>query len=157
MAWVSLEESARMSDIPPRLADLNIDGLLARLEAEAAQPASAPPAASSAVPATSSPKSDERRTARRRERHELSGDIRLTIPGVSNILMVNISETGVLIETSRRLSPGMTADLFVRLNGTRHAMRATTVRSTFHAIRSKSEVVYRTALQFDRLLPLDAE
>lgn len=150
-----------MTDIPSRLADLNIDGLLARLEADAApKPASAsaaPAAGSSPAPAPSSASSDDRRAARRRERGELSGDIRLTIPGVSNILMVNISETGVLIETSRRLSPGMTADLYVRLNGKRHALRATTVRSTFHAIRSKSEVVYRTALHFDRRLPLDAE
>lgn len=99
---------------------------------------------------------EDRRGARRMDRDELSGDIRLTIPGFSKIVMVNISETGALIETSRPLNPGMMASLFVRLNGQRHALRVTTVRSRLHAITPKSGVVYRTALHFDRRLPLEA-
>lgn len=147
------------ADIGTLLADLNIDSLLASLDIDALlasldgtpEPQSAPP------PDTATPSAaDERRAARRRDLNELSGDIRMTIPGVSDILMVNISEMGALIETSRRLNPGVTADLFVRLNGTRHAVRAMTIRSTLHAITSGGVVVYRTALQFDKRLPLEA-
>lgn len=141
-----------MVDTASRLADLNIDALLAALEADAAaQPALPPPSA------VSNGHSEERRSARRLDRDELSGEVRLTIPGVSGIVPVNISESGVLIETSRPLRPGMAADLFVRLNGKRHALRATTVRSTLHGTTSMSGAVYRTALQFDRPLSLESE
>lgn len=140
-------------DIQTLLADLNIDSLIASLDGGPAepQPETAPVVASKEIHV-----GDERRAARRMAPSELSGDIRLTIPGVSDILMVNISETGALIETSRRLSPGTAADLFVRLNGKRHMVRAKTVRSTLHAINSGGAVVYRTALQFEQRLPLEA-
>lgn len=143
-----------IGDVEALLADLNIDSLLASLDSTP-EPQSAPPPRDTAL--TTPPPTDERRSARRREPNELSGDIRMTIPGVSDILMVNISEMGALIETSRRLSPGVTADLFVRLNGKRHAVRAMTVRSRLHAITSDGAVVYRTALQFDKRLPLEAD
>lgn len=142
-----------MPDIASRLADLNIDALLAALEADSAPPASPSPSAAS----TSIRYSEEQRSARRRDPHALSGDIRLTIPGFSDILMVNISATGALVEMSRPLSLRMIADLFVRLNGKRHALRFTTIRSTLHTITSKSAAVYRTAVQCDRRLPLEAE
>jgi hypothetical protein len=140
-----------MSQSPSPLADFDIDALLSELDPDSATQTSP----GGALPAM--PQTEERRAARRWERSELSGDIRVTVPGVSDILMVNISETGVLIETNRALKPGTTANLFVRLNGTRHALRAVTVRSTIHTITSKSEVVYRTALRFDTPLPLDPE
>lgn len=141
------------SEIQALLADLNIDSLIASLDGSPAPPSAA--SAPAATPATPAEHGEERRAARRLEPSELSGDIRLTIPGVSDILMVNISETGALIETSRRLSPGTAADLFVRLNGKRHTVRAKTVRSTLHAI-SGGAVVYRTALQFEKRLALEA-
>jgi hypothetical protein len=142
-----------MSQSPQNFADPFIDALLAELDPDCAPQTTVP------APGGTSVESGlvERRGARRRDRSELSGDIRVTIPGVSDIVMVNISETGVLIETNRALKPGTTANLFVRLNGKRHSLRAVTVRSSLHTITSKSEVVYRTALRFDTPLPLDAE
>jgi hypothetical protein len=104
---------------------------------------------------TSNGHPEERRRSRRVERHEFSSDVRLTMPGLSKIVMVNISETGALVETSRPLNPGMAANLFVRLNGKRHALRVTTVRSALYAITPKSGVVYRTALKFDKRVPLE--
>jgi hypothetical protein len=141
-----------VSQIPTDFADLGIDALLSELDPESAPetPVPSPPAT-----AGESHHTEERRAARRWDPSELSGDIRLTIPGVANVLLVNISETGVLIETSCPLKPGMTANLFVRLNGKRHALRAVTVRSALHTITSKSEAVYRTALRFDTPLALD--
>ena len=143
-----------MSQNPPDLTDLNFDALLSVLDPESAPQTPVPPPD---VASANNRHGEERRAARRWDPSELSGDIRLTIPGVSNILIVNISATGVLIETSRALKPGTTANLFVRLNGTRHTVRAVTVRSTLHTITSKSEIVYRTALCFDTPLPLDGE
>jgi hypothetical protein len=61
----------------------------------------------------------------------------------------------VLVETRRQLRPDASTDVFVRLNGKRHAMKARTVRSTVHAVTSNA-IVYRTALHFDRQLPLEA-
>lgn len=142
------------ADIQALLADLNIDSLIASLDASP-EPSSAAPAPA-ATPTTPAGYGEERRAAPRLAPRELSGDIRLTIPGVSDILMVNISETGALIETSRRLSPGTAADLFVRLNGKRHTVRAKTVRSTLRAINSEGAAIYRTALEFEKRLPLEA-
>jgi hypothetical protein len=142
-----------MSQIPPELADLDFDALLSGLDPDSAPQTRLP--APGAAP-VNSPNGEERRAARRWDRSELSGEIRLTIPGVSSIQIVNISATGVLIETSRSLKPGTTANLFVRLNGTRHTVRAVTVRSALHTITSK-EIVYRTALCFDTPLPLDEQ
>jgi hypothetical protein len=141
-----------VSQIPTDFADLGIDALLSELDPDAALQTTVPPA----TPGESR-QAGERRTARRWDPSELSGDIRLTIPGVANVLLVNISETGVLIETSCPLKPGLAANLFVRLSGKRHALRAVTVRSALHTITSKSEAVYRTALRFDTPLALETE
>lgn len=140
-----------MSQIPTDFTDLGIDALLSELDPDSASQTTVP----SPPAAPDGSQAEERRAARRWGASELSGDIRVTIPGVSNVLMVNISETGVLIETNCPLKPGTTANLFVRLNGKRHALRAVTVRSALHTITSKSEAVYRTALRFDTPLALE--
>lgn len=133
-------------DVKSMLAELNIDAVLATLEAtKAPEP---PPA----VPPTATP-GEERRAARRFSPEELTADLRLTIPGASDVVMVNLSETGAMIQTNRHMRPGSAADIFVRLNGRRHVMRATTVRSILHAINAR--VVYRTALSFDNRLSLE--
>ena len=72
----------------------------------------------------------------------------------ADVAMVNISETGVLLETNRYLKPGSAADLFVRLAQRRHTVRARIVRSVLHSIKSKSGVIYRAALHFDKPLPI---
>ena len=125
------------------LNDLNIDALIASLE-NAPEPQ---PAASPAVI------SDER-APRRFTPDELAADLKVTMPNVTDLAVVDISETGILIETRQRLNPGTPADLVVHLNGKRHATRATVIRSNLHAI--KSGVIYRAALRFDKGLPIEA-
>jgi len=132
-------------DILCLLNDLNFDALIAGLE-ESPEPQAA------TLPPAVTP--DDRRAARRLTPSELAADLKLTMPNVSDLALVNISETGVLIETRKRLNPGTPTDLFVFLNGERHARRATVVRSNLHAI--KSGVVYRAALRFDKELPIEA-
>jgi len=133
------------SDMLCLLNDLNIDALIASLEDAPEVEAPTPSAAVTA---------DERRVARRWTPSELGADLKLTMPNVTDLALVNISETGVLIETRQRLNPGTPTDLFVHLNGKRHATRATVVRSNLHAI--KSGVVYRAALRFEKGLPIEA-
>ena len=139
------DKSVDAPDILCLLNDLNIDALIATLEnAPGPEPAATPPAVSG----------DERRCARRWTPNELAADLKLTMPNVTDLALVNISETGVLIETRKRLNPGTPTDLFVFLNGKRHATRASVVRSNLHAI--KSGVVYRAALRFEKGLPIEA-
>src|SRR5687767_7161929 len=104
-------------DIQVLLNDLNLDALIAGLEVDS-EPAPAPaPAAAAAKRAT--PADEDRRSARRISAKELGREVRLTIPGASQTALVNISETGVLVETTRRLCPGKTTDVFVRCDGER--------------------------------------
>lgn len=130
------------------LNDLNLDDLIAGLEEETDDPALA-----SSIDRESAADQDERRAARRLTPTELSTEVRLTIPGAAQTALVNVSETGVLLETTRRLCPGKAADLFVRLNGQRHRMRATVVRSTLFSI--KPTPIYRAALRFDTALAVE--
>jgi hypothetical protein len=67
-----------MVDLLSRLADLNIDALLAALEADAAAQLASPCAVSSGHAA-------ERRSARRLDRDALSGNVHLMIPGVAHV------------------------------------------------------------------------
>src|SRR5688572_20346516 len=134
-------------DIHCLLNDLNLDALIAGLDAE---PDVVPQPAAPNSP--SSAENDDRRVSRRLTVKELPKEVRLTIPGASQTTLVNISETGVLVETTRRLCPGKTTDVFVRYDGERRPMRVTIIRSTLHSLVPVP--VYRTALQFDRALPL---
>lgn len=156
-----------VDDMQALLAELNIDSLMASLDS--ADPAdTVAPTEGSAVtrksrgeePSTDVPTgqavAEERRSARRLQTCDVSGEIRLTIPGCSDTQIINISGSGVLVETDRQLRPDTLTDLFVRLNGKRHAVKARAIRSTVHAVRPEVGIVYRTALQFDKQLPLEA-
>lgn len=136
-----------IQDVHCLLDDLNLDALFAGLESEPA-PAEPTPAPDDAAAAQGA----DRRTAQRLTPKDLGREVRLTIPGAAQTALVNISETGVLVETTRRLCPGKTTDVFVRLNGERRPMRVTIIRSTLHSLVPVP--VYRTALHFDRILPL---
>ena len=139
------------------LASLNLDGLLASLEAAFAggKQESAPDVAETLEGVAEEVPAEERRGAPRLSPEDLATEIRVTIPGSSaDVAMVNISETGVLLETNRYLKPGSAADLFVRLAQRRHTVRARIVRSVLHSIKSKSGVIYRAALHFDKPLPI---
>jgi hypothetical protein len=145
-----------VDDVQTLLAELNIDSLMASLDsadpADTAAPTEGPPT----DPPTDQPVTEERRSARRLQTCDISGEIRLTIPGCSDIQIINISGSGVLVETDRQLRPDTLTDLFVRLNGKRHAVKARAVRSTVHAVKPQVGIVYRTALHFDKQLPLEA-
>jgi hypothetical protein len=136
-----------IQDVHCLLDDLNLDALFAGLEPEPvpAEPTTAPND-------TPEEKGSERRTAQRLSAEQLGREVRLTIPGAAQTALVNISETGALVETTRRLCPGKTTDVFVRLNGERRPMRVTIIRSTLHSLVPVP--VYRTALHFDRILSL---
>ena len=153
---IDLTADADIRDVEVLLNDLNLDALFAGLEPEPApepEPQAAVPAAA-AEPAveTDDAGGAERRKAQRLTAQDLGRDVRLTIPGAAQTALVNISETGVLVETTRRLCPGKTTDVFVRLNGERQPMRVTIIRSTLYSLVPVP--VYRTALHFDKVLSL---
>ena len=135
-------------DVHCMLDDLNLDALFAAFEPEP----EAPPADTKAAEESSASSGAERRQAQRLTATDLGREVRLTIPGAAQTALVNISETGVLVETTRRLCPGKTTDVFVRLNGERRPMRVTIIRSTLHSLVPVP--IYRTALHFDKILPL---
>lgn len=137
------------TEILALLLQLDVDATIAGLSG-APGLVSAP---SAVVPAPTGQR-HERRSARRLERRELIPELRLTIPGASTVGLVNISETGLLIETSGHAGLGTTVDLFVRVKGRRYRVRARSVRSSLFTIRPESGVVYRTAMQFEQPLPL---
>jgi hypothetical protein len=149
-----------VDDVQSLLAELNIDSLMASLDSADSAPQELPKRESrAAAPADVPPISaitEERRSTRRLQLGEISGELRLTIPGCSDIQIINISGTGVLVETCRQLRPDTLTDLFVRLNGKRHALKGRAVRSTVHAVKPGAGIVYRTALHFDKPLPLEA-
>jgi hypothetical protein len=135
-------------DIQCLLNDLNLDSLIAELDPPPAAPAAPAPAVAGSEALTD----DERRGAQRVTAKDLGREVRLTIPGAAQTALVNISETGALVETTRRLCPGKTTDVFVRLDGERRPIRVTIIRSTLHSLVPVP--IYRTALHFDRILPL---
>ena len=137
-----------IQDVHSLLNDLNLDALFAGLEPEAEPPE----ADATGTKESAGTASADRRKAQRLTLQDLGREVRLTIPGAAQTALVNISETGVLVETTRRLCPGKTTDVFVRLNGERRPMRVTIIRSTLHSLVPVP--IYRTALHFDTILPL---
>jgi hypothetical protein len=155
-----------VDDMQALVTELNIDSLMASLDSDPADTAAptegstVTPESRGEAPPTDAPTGQavagERRSARRFQACDISGEIRLTIPGCSDTQIINISGSGVLVETDRQLRPDTLTDLFVRLNGTRHAVKARAIRSTVHAVRPQVGIVYRTALHFNKQLPLEA-
>ena len=95
----------------------------------------------------------ERRTATRLSSHEVGDNVQVSLPRAAKTGLVNVSESGVLIETNCQLFPGRTTDVFVKLRGERLALRATVVRCSIHALTSEG-LIYRSALQFERVIDL---
>jgi hypothetical protein len=89
----------------------------------------------------------DRRLAVRRPAEQFGQDLRISLPGAAEARPVDVSATGVLTETSHRLCPGRTVDLFVKLNGIRRVLRARVVRSAVHALSPRP--LFRAALQFE--------
>jgi hypothetical protein len=128
--------------------DGSLDDLFAGLEKSSKpntpEPTRAPPADAPSVRV-------ERRRAPRREAHEFKTEMRLAVAGFP-MKLVNLSSTGLLAETSQRLCPGRTVDVFLRYGGVRRVLRATVIRSSMHAVAPTP--VFRAALQFEDTLSL---
>jgi len=97
------------------------------------------------IPAT------ERRLAARLSNSEIGDDVQVSLPRATRTVLMNVSDTGVLIETNCQLFPGRTTDVFVKLRGERQALRATVVRSSLHSL-TPEKAVYRSALHFERII-----
>jgi hypothetical protein len=93
----------------------------------------------------------DRRRAPRIPVNELNAALRLTMPG-TDLALVNVSESGALIETGRYLHLGGMADVFVRLEHQRHTLRARIVRVHLQAI-TPAGALYQAALQFETRFP----
>jgi PilZ domain-containing protein len=139
--------------------EASLDDLIAGLEATwqgtpapkaQAEPASAPPVEEPPPPSAPAQRI-ERRGAERREPHEFKAELRLAVAGFP-MRLVNLSATGLLAETSQRLCPGRTVDVFLRYGGVRKVLRATVIRSSMHAVAPTP--VFRAALQFEDTLAL---
>jgi hypothetical protein len=111
----------------------------------------------SPAPVTQPPGNDidiaatERRLAARLLKSEVGDDVQVSLPRAARTVLVNVSDTGVLIETNCQLFPGRTTDVFVKLCGERQALRATVVRSCLHSLTPEA-AVYRSALHFERII-----
>jgi PilZ domain-containing protein len=132
----------------------SLDDLFADLEASIKPNATASPEATTVdapPPAAPAPGRVERRRAVRREAHEFKTELRLAVAGFP-MKLVNLSSSGLLAETSQRLCPGRTVDVFLRYGGIRRVLRATVIRSSMHAVAPTP--VFRAALQFEDVLTL---
>ena len=135
--------------------DGSLDDLFAGLEkslkTDVSEPAAAVTKDQPPPPAAAAPARPERRRAPRREAHEFKTELRLAVAGFP-MKLVNLSSTGLLAETSQRLCPGRTVDVFLRYGGVRRVLRATVIRSSMHAVAPTP--VFRAALQFEDSLSL---
>jgi len=134
--------------------EASLDDLIAGLEKSWQGPSAPSPAETPAAvmpDPEAPPQRQERRGAERREPHEFKVELRLAVAGFP-MRLVNLSSTGLLAETSQRLCPGRTVDVFLRYGGVRKVLRATVIRSSMHAVAPNP--VFRAALQFEDTLAL---
>ena len=95
----------------------------------------------------------ERRGAARLSNSEVREQVQVSLPRAARTGLINVSDSGVLIETNCQLFPGRTTDVFVKLGGERLALRASVVRSSLHSLTAEG-LVYRSALHFERIIGL---
>ena len=131
----------------------DLDALFEQLEAELTAPDAALPADTS-VPADELAldlQDDEADGAELRESprlspEDLAREIRVTVRGAADAKTINVSETGVLAETTSRLRPGTVVELILTFDGVRRMLRATIVRCTVHSL---NPTTFRTAFKFE--------
>jgi hypothetical protein len=124
-----------MSDEP------DLDAFFAQLEAQLAGETDAPVPQAPAATAV-----DERRDAPRLTPTDVGREIKLSIRGGADAKAIDVSETGVLAETTSRLRPGGVVELLLQIDGVRSNLRATIVRSVVHSL---GPTVFRTAFKFE--------
>lgn len=127
-----------MSDDP-----LDLDAFFAQLEAQVAGE-QAPAEAAAPAPATTAVV--ERREAPRVPVEAVGREVKLSVRGGSEAKPINLSETGLLAETTSRLRPGGAVELLLQIDGVRRSLRATVVRSMVHSL---GPTVFRTAFRFE--------
>ena len=93
----------------------------------------------------------ERRRARRVASGALPDDLVGRIRPGHQVRVLNMSSCGVLIETSRRLPPGMIVELHLEVRERRHTIRAQVVRCYVGVVLPQL-LVFRGALDFERSL-----
>jgi len=86
------------------------------------------------------------RDATRLSPDQVAREVRVTVRGAAEAKAINVSETGVLAETTSRLRPGTVVELILTFDGVRRMMRATIVRSTVHSL---NPTTFRTAFKFE--------
>jgi hypothetical protein len=118
----------------------DLDAVFAQLEAQLAQAETTRPLRETAAAV------DDRRDARRLDASDLAGEVRLSIRGGADARAVDLSETGVLAETTSRLRPGGLVELLLQVDGVRRLIRATVVRSMVHSL---GPTIFRTAFKFE--------
>ena len=127
-----------MSDAP------DLDAFFAQLEEQlAAGTAAAPVFDAGAALAVAV---DDRRDAPRLHADAVGQEIKLSIRGGADARAIDVSETGVLAETTSRLRPGGVVELLLQIDGVRRNLRATVVRSVVHSL---GPTVFRTAFKFE--------
>ena len=139
-----MQPSTPLSDAALAMSDLSdLDSLFAQLECELAPGGASErePSAPAAVVAF-----EERRAADRLPPSELAGDVRLSIRGGADARPIDISQTGILAETTSRLLPGSHVELILQINGERRLLRATIIRSSVYSL---GPTLFRTAFKFD--------
>jgi hypothetical protein len=104
--------------------------------------------------AMTAPDGNRRRTRRRRvgEHGIVSARVR---PGY-DVLLINVSAGGALVESWHRLLPGAIVELHLETSERRTAVRGRVLRCAVSRLRSTS-VCYRGAIGFDRHLPWFAD
>lgn len=94
----------------------------------------------------------ERRRHPRLTRLEWQGSVQARIRPGHDVLVIDLSQNGALVETGRRLTPGATADVQLEAPDGRHTTRALVVRSYVCALLA-DVVLFRSALMFEQPLP----
>ena len=88
----------------------------------------------------------EQREAPRLSPEQIAREVRVTVRGAAEAKAINVSETGVLAETTSRLRPGTVVELILTFDGVRRMLRATIVRSMVHSL---NPTTFRTAFKFE--------
>lgn len=94
----------------------------------------------------------DRRLRRRVVSADWPDEIRGRVRPGHPVRVIDLSVAGVLIETSRRLPPGCTAEIQLEMFSERHATKAAIVRSYVSRVMPDA-LLFGTALAFDRPIP----
>jgi hypothetical protein len=129
----------------------DLDSLFAQLEAELNEtPASGAPGAEAEAdelfPIEVPEGRPEQREAPRLSPDQVAREVRVTVRGAAEAKAINVSETGVLAETTSRLRPGTVVELILTFDGVRRMLRASIVRSMVHSL---NPTTFRTAFKFE--------